>query len=404
MAVPQRGRAPSDRVARSACHRDSNASSNESVRVRRQFFANPRITFLAAMLATISFAGCSGQANSSAPASDPKPTSASITTQPANQTVKAGEAATFTVAASGTAPLPYQWRKNAGNLAGATTASYATPATSMADDGASFDVVVSNTLGSVTSASALLTVHPLTTASNRDVRTYHYDNQRTGKTLSEKTLTPANVNSAKFAKLGSFTVDGRVDAQPLYLANLPIPNQGARNVLYVVTEHDTVFAFDADSVTGATGAFLWKTSVLQPGESPSDDRGCGQVTPEIGITSTPVIDRTRNAVYVVAVSKDAGGNYFHRIHALDLTTGKELFGGPTTITASFPGTGAGSSGGTVVFDPRQYNERAGLLEINGTIYTTWSSHCDIGAYTSLGLSYRITTLKQTSRLNLEIGL
>jgi hypothetical protein len=368
--------------------------------VRRPFLANPPITFLAAMLATISFAGCGGPANSSAPASDPKPISASITTQPANQTVTAGEAATFTVAAIGTAPLTYQWRKNGGNLAGATTASYVTPATSMADDGASFDVVVSNALGSVTSASALLAVHPLTTASNRDVLTYHYDNQRTGQNLSEKTLTPANVNSAKFAKLGSFTVDGRVDAQPLYLANLPIPNQGARNVLYVVTEHDTVFAFDADSVTGATGAFLWKTSVLQPGESPSDDRGCGQVTPEIGITSTPVMDRTRNAIYIVSVSKDAGGNYFHRIHALDLTTGKELFGGPTTIAATYPGAGANSSNGKVLFDASRYLERPGLLQIGATIYTTWGSHCDQGPYTSWAMSYSADTLQQTSVLNL----
>src|SRR6202171_729043 len=123
----------------------------------------------------------------------------------------------------------------------------------------------------------------------------------------------------------------------------PTAGVGAKNVLYVVTEHDSIFAFDADSANGTTGTFLWRASALQPGESPSDDRGCGQVTPEIGITSTPVIDRTRNAIYVVAVSKDAAGNYFHRLHALDLTTGKELFGGPTPITASFPGDGGGSS-------------------------------------------------------------
>jgi len=94
-----------------------------------------------------------------------------------------------------------------------------------------------------------------------------------------------------------------------------------RNVLYVVTEHDSVFAFDADSINGTTTTSLWKVSLLQSSESPSDDRGCGQVTPEIGITSTPVIDRARNAIYVVSVSKNANGNYFHRIHALDLTTG-----------------------------------------------------------------------------------
>jgi len=145
---------------------------------------------------------------------------------------------------------------------------------------------------------------------------------------------------------------------------------------------------------------LWQISTQLPGEGPCDDRGCGQVTPEIGITSTPVIDRARGAIYVVAVSKDAAGNYFHRIHALDLTSGKELFGGPTTITATFPGNGAGSASGTVTFDPRQYNERPGLLELNGTIYTTWGSHCDAGPYTSWMMAYSADTLKQTSVLNL----
>jgi len=456
--------------------------------VHRRVFARRLITLLAAILMTISFAGCGGKANSNGSGSDPKPTIASITTQPANQTVMVGQAATFTVSASGTAPLLYQWRKDGANVARATISSYTTPATSTADNGAKFDVVVSNaagsvtstpgtltitgptapaittqpagqtvtagqtatfsvtaggtppptyqwqknganisgataasyttppsvaiddgtpfdvvvsnSVGSVTSASATLAVHPAITGSNIDVITYHYDNQRTGQNLNEKTLTPANVNPSKFGKLGSFTVDGRVDGQPLYLSNVAIPNQGTKNVLYVVTEHDSVFAFDAGSVNGATGAFLWKTSALRPGEAPSDDRGCGQVTPEIGITSTPVIDRTRNAIYIVSVSKDAGGSYFHRIHALDLTTGRELFGGPTTIAASYPGVGANSSGGQVMFDASRYNERPGLLQIGGTIYTTWGSHCDSGPYTSWAMSYSADTLKQTGVLNL----
>jgi hypothetical protein len=118
------------------------------------------------------------------------------------------------------------------------------------------------------------------------------------------------------------------------------------------------------------------------------------------VTSTPVIDRKRGTIYVVAVSKTSNGNYIHRIHALDLTTGAELLGGPTTITASYPGTGAGSSGGNVIFDPAQYNERPGLLELNGTIYTTWGSHCDIGLYTSWVMAFSADTLKQTGVLNL----
>ena len=235
--------------------------------------------------------------------------------------------------------------------------------------------------------------------SSVNVVTYHYDNSRTGQNTAETTLTPANVNSTQFGKLGKFSVSGRVDAQPLYLSNVSISGV-MKNVLYVATEHGCVFAFDADSISGTTSKALWSASTTQSGEVPSDDRACGQVTPEIGITSTPVIDRTRNAIYVISVSKDGSGNYHHRLHALDLTTGAELFGGPTAISATFPGTGAGSSGGNVVFDPAQYNERPGLLEFNNTIYTTWGSHCDIGQYTSWVMTFSADTLKQTSVLNL----
>ena len=244
------------------------------------------------------------------------------------------------------------------------------------------------------------TPNPTSTPAAVDVATYHYDNMRTGQNTHETVLTTANVNPAKFGKLGAFIVDGKVDAQPLYVSNVSIPGHGIRNVLYVATEHGSVFAFDADSISGNTTNPLWMISTQLPGELPSDDRGCGNFTPEIGIISTPVIDRGRGAIYVVAVSKDASGNYFYRIHALDLTTGKELFGEPTTITATYPGNGAGSSGGNVVFDAGEYIDRPGLLEINGTIYTTWGSHCDLGAYTSWVMAYSADTLKQTAALNL----
>ena len=327
-------------------------------------------------------------------------TSPTITTQPANQTITIGQVATFSVVAADTPAPTYQWQKNGANISGATSTSYSTPATIAGDTGSTFDVVVTNSAGSVTSASATLTVNTVAPSSAVDVTTYHYDNLRTGQNLNETTLTPANVNQTKFAKLGSFTVDGHVDAQPLYLSNLAIPSKGTKNVLYVATEHDTVYAFDADSVSGTSSTALWQRSMLASGETSSDDRGCSQVTPEIGITSTPVIDRTRNAIYLIAVSKTSAGNYIHRIHALDLTSGAELFGGPTTIAAKYPGSGANSSGGNVVFDPKQYNERPGLLQIGGTIYTTWGSHCDSSPYTSWVMSYNADTLAQTSVVNL----
>jgi hypothetical protein len=325
-----------------------------------------------------------------------------ITAQPANQTVNAGQTATFSVTATGTALLSYQWQKNTVNISGATAANYTTPATLTTDNGAKFDVVVSNAVGSQTSSTATLTVNAVS-ASTINVVTYHYDNLRTGQNLNETILTQANVNSTTFGKLGAFTVDGRVDAQPLYLSAVAIPSAGTKNVLYVATEHGSVYAFDADSINGNTSAFLWKVSLMGTGETSSDDRGCGQVSPEIGVTATPVIDRARGthgAIYVVAMSKDANGNYFQRLHALDLTTGAELFGGPTTVQATYPGTGDNSSGGNVVFDAKQYKERPGLLEIGTTIYTTWSSHCDDRPYTSWVMSYDANALTQTSVLNL----
>src|ERR1700682_114304 len=156
-----------------------------------------------------------------------------------------------------------------------------------------------------------------------NVLTWHNDNARTGQNLSETTLTPSNVNTSTFGKLFGIAVDGKVDAQPLYVSSLTIPGKGIYNVLYVVTEHGSAYAFDADA-----GTLLWQVSLLGANETPSDTRGCGQVTPEIGITATPVIDLQvgpHGTMYAVAMSKDSSGNYHQRLHALDLTTGGEEF-------------------------------------------------------------------------------
>jgi hypothetical protein len=236
----------------------------------------------------------------------------------------------------------------------------------------------------------------VSSVSNASVLTYHNDNARTGQNLSEVILRPDSVSAATFGKVGFFAADGKVDAQPLLLTGVPIPGQGTHNVAFVVTEHGSVYAFDANS-----GTILWQMSTLGANEVPSDGRSCSQVIPEIGITSTPVIDPSRGpngVVYVVAMSRN-GSTYVHRLHALDVTTGAELFGGPKVIQASVPGTGAGSSGGTLPFDPKQYEERAGLLMTNGKLITVWSSHCDIDPYTGWIMSYDPDTLAQTSVLN-----
>jgi hypothetical protein len=230
------------------------------------------------------------------------------------------------------------------------------------------------------------------------VLTYHNDNARTGENVGETILTTANVNSTSFGKVGFLGTDGLVDAEPLYVSSLTIES-AEHNVVFVATEHDSVYAFDANSYST-----LWKASVLAMGESTSDPvHGCGQVYPEIGITSTPVIDPKAGAhgtIFVVAMSKDSGGSYHQRLHALDLTTGAEQTGSPMEIAASYPGTGDNSSNGKVVFDPMQYEERVGLLLLNGTIYTGWTSHCDARPYTGWIMAYSESTLKQTSVINL----
>jgi hypothetical protein len=238
---------------------------------------------------------------------------------------------------------------------------------------------------------------PSPTATAPDITTFHDDNSRDGLNAQETTLTLTNVNSTQFGKVGFDSVDGLVDAEPLFLSGVSAGGS-TRNVLYVATEHDTVYAFDADS-----GAQIWKTSVLGSGETTSDDRGCGQVGPEIGITATPVIDRKQGAngtIYVVAMSKDSSGNYHQRLHALDITTGSEISGSPTEIAATYPGAGDGSSNGTNTFDPKMYKERAALLLSGGNIYIGWSSHCDFSPYTGWVMAYSASTLKQTSVLNL----
>ena len=231
----------------------------------------------------------------------------------------------------------------------------------------------------------------------KGVLTYHNDNMRTGRNLSETLLTLKNVKSTTFGKLFVIPTDGLVDAQPLYAPDVSIPGNGTHNVLFVATEHGTVYGFDADS-----GSTLWHVTTLAAGETSSDNRGCGQVTPEIGVTSTPVIDLTagtHGTIYVAAMSKDSSSTYHQRLHALDITSGAEEFGGPVEIAAQYPGTGANSQGGYVIFDPKQYKERAGLLLLNHIVYTSWASHCDHTPYTGWIISYNETTLAQQSVLN-----
>jgi len=236
-----------------------------------------------------------------------------------------------------------------------------------------------------------------------DVTTYHNDNARLGLNTNETTLTLANVNRAQFGKLFSQAVDGFVYAQPLYLSNVRISGKGVHNVVYVATQHDSVYAFDADGNTGVNRQALWTRALANPaaGIHPvrSEDVNCKDIYPEIGIAGTPVIDTATGTLYVVTKETRPGKGFAQRLHALDVATGEEKFGGPVEIHASVSGGGDGSVGGQVAFDPLRNNQRPGLLLNNGLIYIAWASHCDNGPYHGWLMAYDARTLAQVAVWN-----
>ncbi|MBV9381882.1 MAG: PQQ-binding-like beta-propeller repeat protein, partial [Streptosporangiaceae bacterium] len=207
--------------------------------------------------------------------------------------------------------------------------------------------------------------------------TYRNDNGRTGQYPNETILNTSNVNASQFGKRVSYPVDGQVYAQPLYLPNLSIGGS-VHNVVFAATENDTVYAFDADQTSAV--APLWQRSLLPSGAAPVSYTAvnCGDLQPIIGITGTPVIDTSTNTMYVVTYDSESG-NFVYRLHALDVTTGQDKWA-PVVIQGSVPGTGAGSSGGTVTFNASVERQRVGLVLANGKIYIAFSSFCDIGDY------------------------
>ena len=213
-----------------------------------------------------------------------------------------------------------------------------------------------------------VTAESLAAAGLPVVATYHNDNARTGQNTWKPCLRPDNVNAAQFGKLYSFPVDGYVYAQPLYMPQVAIPGNGIHNVVIVATQHDSVYAFDADSPTPAP---LWKVSFLNPDAGittmSSTDVNASDIMPEIGITSTPVIDVASNTVYVVAATKENGA-FYHRLHALDMTSGAEKFGGPRIIQASYPGTAQEGNDGVLAFSSRFQLQRAAPAAFQGKVY------------------------------------
>ena len=233
-----------------------------------------------------------------------------------------------------------------------------------------------------------------------NVLTYHNGTARWGANGNETVLTPSNVNYNTFGNLWTFSTDGTVDAQPLYVSSLNMGVLGTHNVLFVATENDTLYAIDANSA-----AILWQKSLLLSGETASDNRGCNQITPVMGITSTPVIELqnsgTGGLIFAVAMSKDSSGNYHQRLHSIGISAGVEQAGSPIDIQGTYPSTGPQSSGGVVTFSPGSYKARPALLLVNQTVYVEFSGNCDTPPYSGWIFAYNTSPLSQAAVLNVS---
>ena len=228
------------------------------------------------------------------------------------------------------------------------------------------------------------------------VLTQHNDAARSGANLSETLLNTNNVNPVQFGKLFSRVVDGCLYAQPLYVPNVTIPQQGVHNVLYLATEHNSVYAYDADDPAAITP--LWRVNLGASVPSTDISPTYNDLTPEIGITGTPVIDPSTGTLYVVAKTREDGG-YHQRLHALDITTGSESFNGPAEISATFAGSGDGNVEGNIGFDPLKQLNRPGLLLQNGIVYVAFGSHGDADPYHGWVMGYQAATLQQVAVYN-----
>ena len=260
--------------------------------------------------------------------------------------------------------------------------------------GAGTHVVAATTADLSLSTNAIVYV-----TTNPGMFTHHNDNLRTGQNQNETVLSPANVTSSKFGKLFSYPLDGIAYAAPLYVANVNIPGKGFHNVVFAASEHDSVYAFDAD---GLTNNPLWQVSFINPAagvttipliEAAPDNADYS----EVGIAGTPVIDPASGTVYVEASTKEVTGgttNYVQRLHALDITTGAEKFGGPVVIQASVPGTGDGAQGGMIAFSALHQGQRPGLLLNSGVIYMGFGSHADAPIFFGWLMGYNATNLQQ----------
>ncbi|HEY6268839.1 MAG TPA: hypothetical protein VIX11_11115 [Candidatus Acidoferrum sp.] len=296
------------------------------------------------------------------------------------------------------------WSASGATCSGASCGSFnnvtPTSAIYVAPSAAGIYSITATSVADVTkSASTSLAVTDLS-----GVLTYHNNVSREGTNTHEFALTTANVNKSTFGKLFSCQADGAIYAQPLWIPNLAIAGT-PHNVIVVATQHESIYAFDADAapcttlwhvslIDSAHGGTTGEASVPSAGTGALVGSGYGDISPEVGITGTPVIDPTTNTLYVVSKSVNASLQFFQRLHAIDLATGNERIMPPQSIDSSIsvPGTGAGSVSGRVAFDPRNENQRPGLVLSNGVVYVAWASHEDHDPYHGWVIGFSASTL------------
>jgi hypothetical protein len=324
------------------------------------------------------------------PGPSPNPVSVSVTPSTAGVTI--GQTAQFSAKVANTSNTAVTWKVNGVAGGNATVGTVSTTGLYTAPGKVpSGQVSISATSAADTtkSGSATVSVNGFT-----GILQWHNDKAITGQNTKETALKISNVTQSTFGKLFSYPVDDQVFAQPLYVSNVPFPGAGKHNAVYVATESNTVYAFDADS--GGKAPF-WQKSLMPAGAKPVDGTKTGgiggPITPNVGITGTPVIDGSSGTLFVVSVTQESSGQV-HRLHALDIATGNEKFGGPKVITAQVSGTGLGSSNGKITFDPTLEIQRCALTLSNGVVYIAWASYQDFGNYHGWVMGYDASTLSQ----------
>jgi len=324
---------------------------------------------------------------------------------PANATNYVGGLVTFAAAVSGTQPIACQWQHNGTNILNATASSL-TLVGLPAGAAGTYTLVAANQYGVTNSAPVYLTVLPAPNPAGLSVLTYHNDNARRGANTNEVLLTPANVNATTFGRLITYPTDGLIIAQPLYVAGVVIPGQGTHNVVFVATENNSVYAFDADSNAGTNGGVLWHDNLGIAVSSYNNEFGnryqgtyYGDITPVVGITGTPVIDPVSGTLYVNVHTREVttSTNYYHRIHALNITNGNEQAYSPVAVTNTVPGTGRDSTNGIVPFNPVTENQRPGLTLAGGMLYVGYGSYADTDPYHGWVIGFNATNLQSSAR-------